>query len=253
MAAPSQPSPWARFQASRELDYERWHDGVPYDLDALREMSEPQLQRIERELSQLERPDWRDIDALDVLGTPGALAALERYTSTASPAVRVRAARILARRGRPEFLERTIVAALAACLEYDTFTEILEAAQALPTARVKSALVAAALRGPRVLRVHAAAMLLFLAGGSKEPFDWEHRQLFLQFNVDDPKARMAAFGALQMAIAQASAPRTAADAAPTTPPAQTSPARTPRSAPQSPRPPRSPAKPNKASRGQSGQ
>jgi len=41
--------------------------------------------------------------------------------------------------------------------------------------------------------VHFAAMLFYLFGKAKEPFDWEKRPFFLRFNTEDRKERVKVF------------------------------------------------------------
>jgi len=58
---------------------------------------------------------------------------------------------------------------------------------------VIDALFKAALAAPGESAVHYAALLFFLHGRAKEPFDWDHRPFFLKFNETDRKLRRAAF------------------------------------------------------------
>ena len=51
------------------IDYEKWHDGVGYDLDAIREASQDERQAIEILLFNRGTRDWRDVEALAALDT----------------------------------------------------------------------------------------------------------------------------------------------------------------------------------------
>ena len=61
---------------------------------------------------------------------------------------------------------------------------------------MKDALFGSILRPDRETAVHAAALVAFLHGNAKEPFDWDRRDVYVQFNDDDPEVRIAAFRAL---------------------------------------------------------
>ena len=50
-----------------------------------------------------------------------------------------------------------------------------------------------ALSGDGEAAVHFAALLFYLHGKAKEPFDWDHRPFFLRFNTSDRNERRAAF------------------------------------------------------------
>jgi len=45
-----------------EMNYEKWHDGIGYDLDALEKMTPEELKSVETMLKG--RSDWRDVEAL---------------------------------------------------------------------------------------------------------------------------------------------------------------------------------------------
>jgi len=62
-------SPLQRFERSMVIDYEKWHDGIGYDLDALRLASETERKAIEQMLIGHSQRDWRDIEALAEIDT----------------------------------------------------------------------------------------------------------------------------------------------------------------------------------------
>ena len=59
-----------------------------------------------------------------------------------------------------------------------------------------------ALNGTEVMRVHAAALSLFLAGKAKEPFDWDERPFFLRFGSEDRAERLVAYRELQQRVGE---------------------------------------------------
>ena len=72
----SNKSPLSRFIESMKIDYEKWHDGIGYDLEALKEANKEEREAIERILINRNPPDWRDIEALATLDTPRTRSAL---------------------------------------------------------------------------------------------------------------------------------------------------------------------------------
>ena len=60
----SSVSPLQRFEKSMVIDYEKWHDGVGYDVDALRSASQAERKAIEQMVIHHSPRGWRDIEAL---------------------------------------------------------------------------------------------------------------------------------------------------------------------------------------------
>ncbi len=65
-------------------------------------------------------------------------------------------------------------------------------AEAHPSAGVRKALLKLALDDGETMRVHAAALSLYLAGKASVAFDWEHRPFFLRFGEEDRKSHKEA-------------------------------------------------------------
>jgi hypothetical protein len=199
---PAEParSALARFTASMAIDYEKWHDGIGYDLEAIAAASPDERAAIEQLVLQHSPRGWRDVEALAALGTPAAHDALRR--SLASGDAEVRGAVL---RHAPELVSdrertRALVKALESAEFYGGLTQALhEVAEHHPPEVVK-ALLKGARRREGTVAVHFAAMLFFLHGKAKEPFDWEHRPFFLRFGTEDRKEREAAYRDLCDAI-----------------------------------------------------
>ena len=173
-----------RFLASMQLSYDRWHDGDGYDLAALRELEPwevPELVRLLRDRSL----EWREVEALAALpGAPEAeLALTEATRDRLSVDVRLAAADALNRQGR---LARPLAEVVADEIRNlstisDGLERALRLAEQYPTDEVKRALLRAS-RNRTECAMHCAALLCYLCGVAKEPFDWELRPLFLRFN-----------------------------------------------------------------------
>ena len=91
-AAPNDPPSGdavARFVASLTIDREAWHDGIGYDLGALRSATPEERARIEELLLGRGVRGWRDVEALAALGTPRAREALRRAATAGDHEVRL--------------------------------------------------------------------------------------------------------------------------------------------------------------------
>ena len=85
------PGPaYQRFIESMNIGYEQWHDGIGYDMEALAGMTPEERTEAEPILiAHLVKPgDWRDVEAVVALGTPGAIAAVNAARKHRDPKVR---------------------------------------------------------------------------------------------------------------------------------------------------------------------
>ena len=186
-------TPLEKFKRSMVIDYEKWHDGIGYDLDAIAAASPEERGYIEMLLLQRGAADWRDVEALAALDTPRARAVLT--DASQSKDHQVRAAVI---RYRPELVSdqrrtESIVLALESADFYSGLTEALDDAVDFHPPEVMDALFRGALERQGSGPVHFAALLLFLHGKAAEPFDWALRPFFLKFNTADRDEREALF------------------------------------------------------------
>lgn len=183
----------ARFAASMVIDYEKWHDGVGYDLEALRSASAAERGRIEGMLLGRGVTGWRDVEALAALGTERARAALREAAARGDHEVRMavlsHARDLMPDAGRTA----SLVAALRDAGFYGGLTQALDEVAASHPPEVVDALLRGALARSGEVAVHFAAMLLYLHGKAAEPFDWAQRPFFLRFGTEDRGEREAAF------------------------------------------------------------
>lgn len=164
------PTPaYSRFIESMTIGFDQWHDGLGYDLQALAEIKADERSEVEEVLLAhlKDHPDWRDVEALRALGTPRAIDAAR------------------AADGRDDAsIEDSLVRSIEQAHSLSELSQPLDLAERYPTARVKKALLDCARLGNAEIRVNAAAMLMFICGQAKEPFDWEQRPFFLKFGTD---------------------------------------------------------------------
>jgi hypothetical protein len=195
------PSAFQRFLDSTVLDFDRWHDGEGYDVSALAEMSaEERLKAGELMLGR--DMTWREIEVLEALDQSVGWQAIERALEEGDDAdVRLATAAALHRRQRlrqplEEILAREI--RRLRTIPGGSTRALLMAAE-YPSAPVKEALFAASSRKSEIA-LHCAALLCYLSGKAREPFDWELRPFFLRFGPDneeeDRQAALRELGAI---------------------------------------------------------
>lgn len=181
-----------RFTASMKVNFEAWHDGTGYDLEALTAAGSQEREALESLLLSRGVHDWRDAEALAALGTPRAHAALRRAFDTGDEAVRMavlsHAPEVLSEREREAFLVQLLDGGGIDQL----LTGALLVIEHFHPRAVVLAMVRALKHREGVTACHLAAMLYYLQGKTGEPFAWNLRPFFLQFNTPDPSARDAA-------------------------------------------------------------
>lgn len=182
-----------RFEQSMIMDFDSWHDGTGYDLDAVRSATPDEREAITALLLQRDVTDWRDVEALAALATPEADKRLERAFGRGSLALRLSVLRhaphLVSERKRIKLLvEGTERATIG-----DGLTPTLLEVETFHPAPIVEALLRGTLERTGEVAVHLAAMVSFVHGATKESFDWDQRPLFLRFNTDSDAERGEAF------------------------------------------------------------
>ena len=194
----TQSEAYQRFLKSLQIDYEKWHDGEGYDLDAMSKLEGDERNEVERLLVDRLRtePDWREIEALGALNTANARLAIRAALQCNDTKTRLHAAEELMDMGEEVDLDPIILEALRTTGIYGGASYAIDLAEKYPSAAVRKGLLDVALNGDPEVRVNAAALSLFLAGQADEAFDWNHRPFFLRFGEDDPNEVRAAYDEL---------------------------------------------------------
>lgn len=183
-----------RFTDSMRIDYEKWHDGVGYDLDALRSANDAERQQIERMLAtRLDSgsKEWRDIEALNVINTPTARAAIARAFDGGDLSQQIE---ILVHAPDCVSAERHAAVLVEALHSADVSTGLTQALLAIERFHpepVIEALKWATRERPKIA-FHTAAMLAYVHGKAESSFDWNLRPLFLRFTPAESEAERAA-------------------------------------------------------------
>jgi hypothetical protein len=148
-------------------------------------MTEAERSAVEKDLVQrLDREgDWRDLEALAVLNTPHARAAIDTARFHPNQEVRAYAVQRVIENGNlpVELVEASVIRVVEDAASMSTLSQALHLAESCPTPEVRRAVLDRARTGDSTTRVHMAALLYYLCGKSEEPFDWNHRPYFLRF------------------------------------------------------------------------
>ena len=187
-----------RFVRSLFIDYEKWHDGVGFDLDALREVTPTERVVAESRLDATH--DWRDVEALAVLAELGSASAerslrdaLKSGSNEIRLAIMKHAPHLVDDAVRTEML----VNALEVATPFDAFTDTLEQVERFHPPPVVDALWRGIDTRQGDVAVHYAAMLAFIYRKADSAFDWSMRPLFLKFNTTSSAERRAATAELR--------------------------------------------------------
>jgi hypothetical protein len=200
-APPAAPMSLVRqFEASMVIDYEKWHDGIGYDLSLLKHATAAELTAIEALLLSRGVRDWRDVEALAAFDGERAQAALR--TAFASGNAEIRGAVM---RHAPALVPTSkklehLLAALRTADFYGGLTQALDAVAEYHPPGIVAELLRGALERKGDVAVHFAAMLMFIHGKAPEAFDWNQRPFFLRFNTAVRSEREAVFRELCVKI-----------------------------------------------------
>jgi len=174
----------SRFIESMKIDYEKWHDGVGYDLEALKEANNKEREAIERILVNRTPPDWRDIEALATLNTPRARSALKAAVLSGIHEVNMAVIRYAPELVNDELKTKLIVEALKSASFYYGLRQTLDIVEKYHPKEVVQELFHGLLKRKGEVAVHFAAMLFYIYGKAETSFDWDKRAFFLKFNTE---------------------------------------------------------------------
>jgi hypothetical protein len=186
-------TPFQRFKASMKIGFEEWHDGIGYDIEAIRMASQAERDAIEQILINHSPRDWRDIEALAEINTKRARETIKEAIKDPNPVVRVAVTRFAPDLVTDNERTQSITDALKNTEPFWGLSQVLDEVKRYHPEEVKEALIKGSLNRKGEVAVHFAAMLFYLFGKAKEPFDWGKRPFFLRFNTEDRKERVKVF------------------------------------------------------------
>lgn len=191
---PSSPA-LEKFLKSMEIGYMEWHDGIGYDLSAMRELCGKELKQVETLLISGKDRDWRDVEALAALNTPSAIEALKECLLSQNIDVKLFAVRYLKEMNVVDRVEEIIVSTLPSTKIGRGLTYALALAKEYPSERIKEKLLWCCVNGNDDIRIHCAAMSLFLHGKASTEFDRDQKLVF-KFGNKEKAKRIEAFSEL---------------------------------------------------------
>ena len=189
-ASPASPAV-ERFRESMTATYERWHDGIGYDLEIVRTATPKDLVSIEDILLSHGANDWRDVEALAELNSPRARVALQRAHKSSNQEVRLAVQRYAPSLVTDDDRIATLVGTLRNAEAYGGLTQALLDIETFHPPEIINALLRGLMERDGGTACHFAAMLYFLHGKAASAFDWDLRPFFLRFNTEDMAEREA--------------------------------------------------------------
>ncbi len=176
---PSSSPALRKFLDSMNIGYMQWHDGIGYDIAALKEIDEAELKQVESYLISRKDNDWRDVEALAALNTPTAIEALKGCLHSKNIDVKLFAVRYLKELNVLDRIEQVVVETLPAIKIGEGLTYALALAKEYPTEAIKQKLLWCCINGnDDITRVHCAALVLYLYGKATSAFDSKNKIIY---------------------------------------------------------------------------
>jgi hypothetical protein len=176
-----------------QIGFEEWHDGIGYDMEAIRIASKAERDSIEQILINHSPRDWRDIEALAILDTKCARKSIKEAIKDPNPVIRIAVIRFAPDLVTENERSQSIIYALQNAEIFGGLSQVLLEVERHHPEEVKDALIKGLLNRKGDVAVHFAAMLFYLFGEAKEPFDWKQRPFFLRFKTEDRNQRVEIF------------------------------------------------------------
>ncbi len=178
-----------RFVQSMEMNYDKWREGEGYDLTLIQKDDERSLECIEKIVIQHSPRDWRDIEALAMIDSPKARAAIMDAFLNADTKTRMAIHSYAPELLTVQLCTDSIIQALRESTIYYGLSETLNEIEEFHPPTVIKELVLGLMSRDGATACHFAAMLYYLNGKASSAFDWKHRPFFLRFNTDDLSER----------------------------------------------------------------
>ncbi|MDX1813455.1 MAG: HEAT repeat domain-containing protein [Candidatus Bathyarchaeia archaeon] len=155
--------------------------------------SQAERDAIEQILINHSPRDWRDIEALAEINTKCARETIKEAIKDPNPVIRVAVTRFAPDLVTDNERTQSITDALKNTEAFSGLSQVLDEVKRYHPQEVKEALIKGSLTRKGEVAVHFAAILFYLFGKAKEPFDWGKRPFFLRFNTEDRKERVKVF------------------------------------------------------------
>lgn len=174
-----------RFLESMVMNYERWHDGIGYDLTVFDDAAPEERRQIEDLL--LGRPigDWRDVEALATLDTSRSREKLRRTFEAADLPQKVDLIAHATSLFTDEERTAVLVAALRDISPSPSLTQVMLEVQDFHPPAVIDALLEGTRTHDGPTAGSFAMMLLFIHDKATSPYDFSVRPFTLRFQTND--------------------------------------------------------------------
>lgn len=182
------------FRASMHVDYEKWHDGIGFDLAVIERASDEERAQIVQLLLPIN--GWREVEALAAIDSEKARAALTKALKSGSAEVRTAVTSYAPWIGSKSERTATLVHSLRHAEIYGGLSSALDQVEDFHPPEIVDELFRGLFVRPGEIATNFAGMLAFIYKKGDSAFDWNHRPLFLKFNSDDGAERRAAFSEL---------------------------------------------------------
>jgi hypothetical protein len=181
-----------KFLKSMEIGFFEWHDGTGYDLEILNKLNPEETKFIETLLISRKDQDWRDVEGLATLKTPLAIEALKACLTSPNNEVKLFAVRYLKEMNIMDRIDEVVGETLPQTRIGGGFTYALSLIEKYPSEILKHKVLWCVINGDDDIRIHCAAMALFLYGKAKSNFDMEQKIVF-EFKDADRSKRIDPF------------------------------------------------------------
>ncbi|MEO6002766.1 MAG: hypothetical protein ABIZ04_06795 [Opitutus sp.] len=181
------------FERSMVIDYDKWHDGIGYDLSVLRAMNAIEQSAVESLLVRRGMQDWRDVEALAEIDTPTARAVIKASMNDSNAEIRNAVTQYAPQLIPQATRIKSLIRGLESAVIFGGLGQTLDQVAELHPPEVVDVLFRCALNRTGDVAVHFAAMLCYIFGKANVPFDMAQRPFFLRFNTEVRAEREAVF------------------------------------------------------------
>jgi hypothetical protein len=192
-ARSSSSLPLQRFEKSMVIDYEKWHDGIGYDLEAIKLASPTERKAIEQILIHHSPRNWRDIEALAQINTVSSRKTIMKAMKDPNPDVRIAVTRFTPNLVTKTERSQSLIKALESAEIFGGLSQTLDDIEEYHPLKVKKALIKGLLSREGEVATLFAGMLFYIYGKGEEAFDMKQRPFFLRFNTENREERVQAF------------------------------------------------------------
>jgi hypothetical protein len=175
------------------IDYEKWHDGIGYDLDAIKSASPAECKTIEQILINHSPRDWRDIEALAQIDTGNSRETVKNAINDPNPDVRIAVTRFAPNLVTNNERSKSLIMALETAELFGGLSQALDDIEEYHPVEVEEALIKGLLSREGEVATLFAGMLFYVHGKADEAFDMKQRPFFLRFNTRNKEERVQAF------------------------------------------------------------